>query len=127
MKGRMISPGKARGEAIVSKEPIGFYGGIDPKTGVVIEKGHELEGKSVKDKILMFPQGKGSTVGSYIIYGLKKNGVAPAAIVNKETETIVATGVILAGIPCVDGIDIDKIKTGDKLKVDADEATVEVE
>ncbi len=127
MKGRMISPGKAQGEAIVSKEPIGFYGGIDPKTGVVIEKGHELEGKSVKDKILVFPQGKGSTVGSYIIYGLKKNGVAPAAIVNKETETIVATGVILAGIPCVDGIDIDKIKKGDKLKVDADEATVEVE
>ena len=127
MKGRMISPGKARGEAIVSKEPIGFYGGIDSKTGVVIEKGHELEGKSVKDKILVFPRGKGSTVGSYIIYGLKKNGVAPAAIVNKETETIVATGVILAGIPCVDGIDIGKIKTGDKLKVDADEATVEVE
>ena len=127
MKGRTISPGKARGEAIVSKEPMGFYGGIDSKTGVVIEKGHELEGKSVKDKILVFPQAKGSTVGSYIIYGLKKNGVAPAAIVNKETETIVATGVILAGIPCVDGIDIDKIKTGDKLKVDADKAIVEVE
>jgi predicted aconitase with swiveling domain len=127
MKGRMISPGKAQGEAIVSNEPIGFYGGIDSKTGVVIEKGHELEGKSVKDKILVFPQGKGSTVGSYIIYGLKKNEVAPAAIVNKETETIVATGVILAGIPCVDEIDIDKIKTGDKLKVDADKATVEVE
>lgn len=126
MKGRMISPGKAKGEAIVSREPIGFYGGIDPKTGVVIEKGHELEGKSVKDKILVFPQGKGSTVGSYVIYGLKKNGVAPAAIVNKETETIVATGVILAGIPCVDGIDIDKIKTGDKLVVDAGEAIVEV-
>jgi len=126
MKGRMISPGKAEGEAIVSRESIGFYGGIDPKTGVVIEKGHELEGKSVKDKILVFPQGKGSTVGSYVIYGLKKNGVAPAAIVNKETETIVATGVILAGIPCVDEIDIDKIKTGDKLVVDADEATVEI-
>ena len=126
MKGRMISPGKARGEAIVSRSPIGFYGGIDPKTGVVIEKGHELEGKSVKGKILVFPQGKGSTVGSYVIYGLKKNGVAPAAIVNKETETIVATGVILAGIPCVDKIDIDKIKTGDSLTVDADEATVEI-
>lgn len=127
MKGRTISSGRAKGEAIVSREPIGFYGGIDPKTGVVIEKGHELEGKSVKDKILVFPQGKGSTVGSYVIYGLKKNGVAPAAIVNKETETIVATGVILAGIPCVDGIDINKIKTGDKLVVDADGATVEVE
>lgn len=127
MKGRTISPGKARGEAIVSREPIGFYGGIDPKTGVVIEKGHELEGKSVKGKVLVFPQGKGSTVGSYVIYGLKKNGVAPAAIVNKETETIVATGVILAGVPCVDGIDIGKIKTGDKLIVDANNATVEVE
>jgi len=127
MKGRMISPGKARGEAIVSRTPIGFYGGIDPKTGIVIEKGHELEGQSVKDRILIFPKGKGSTVGSYVIYGLKKNGVAPAAIVNRETETIVATGVILAGIPCVDGIDIDKIKTGDKLVVDADNATVEIE
>jgi len=127
MKGRMISPGKARGEAIVSRTPIGFYGGIDPKTGIVIEKGHELEGQCVKDKILVFPKGKGSTVGSYVIYGLKKNGVAPAAIVNKETETIVATGVILAGIPCVDGIDIDKIKTGDKLVVDADNATTEIE
>jgi hypothetical protein len=127
MKGRMISPGKARGEALVSREPIGFYGGIDPKTGVVIERGHELEGKCVKDKILVFPRGKGSTVGSYVIYGLKRNGVAPAAIVNRETETIVAAGVILAGIPCVDGIDIDKIKTGDKLTVNADKATVEVE
>jgi predicted aconitase with swiveling domain len=126
MKGRTISPGKAKGEALVSKEPIGFYGGIDPKTGVVIEKGHELEGECAKGKILVFPQGKGSTVGSYVIYGLKKNGVAPAAIVNRETETIVATGVILAGIPCVDGIDIEQIKTGDKLIVNADEGTVEL-
>jgi len=126
MKGRMISPGKAEGEAIVSPEPIGFYGGIDIKTGIVIEKGHPLEGKSVKDKILIFPYGKGSTVGSYVIYGLKKNNVAPAAIVNKETETIVATGVILAGIPCVDQIDIDKIKNGDKVLVDADKEEVTV-
>jgi predicted aconitase with swiveling domain len=125
MKGRTIFPGTVEGEAIVSKEPIGFYGGIDAKTGEVIEKGHELEGQNVKDKILVFPMGKGSTVGSYVIYGLKKNGVAPKAIVNKETETIVATGVILAGIPCVDGIDIEQIKSGDKLKINADEGTVE--
>jgi len=125
MKGRTIYPGNVEGEAIVSKEPIGFYGGIDAKTGIVIEKGHELEGENVKDKILVFPMGKGSTVGSYVIYGLKKNGVAPKAIVNKETETIVATGVILAGIPCVDGIEIEQIKTGDKVKVNADEGIVE--
>jgi uncharacterized protein len=123
MKGRTISPGKVEGEAIVSTEPIGFYGGIDAKTGLVIEKGHPLEGKSVTGKILVFPCGKGSTVGSYVIYGLAKNGVGPAGIINKETETIVATGVILAGIPCVDQIDIDKIKTGDKLILDANKAT----
>jgi uncharacterized protein len=126
MKGRTISPGKVTGTAIVSKEPIGFYGGINIKTGIVIEKGHPLEGKSVKDKILVFPCGKGSTVGSYVIYGLKKNGMAPKAIINKETETIVATGVILAGIPCVDKIDIEKIKDGDTVIVDADHASVEI-
>ena len=126
MKGRTISPGKAEGEAIVSPEPIGFYGGIDIKTGIVIEKGHPLEGKSVKDKILVFPCGKGSTVGSYVIYGIKKNDVAPAGIINKETETIVATGVILAGIPCVDQIGIEKIKNGDTLFLDADNGIVEI-
>ena len=125
MKGRMISPGKVVGEAIVSIDPIGFYGGIDINTGLVIEKGHILEGKSVKDKILVFPNGKGSTVGSYVIYGIAKNKVGPRAIINKETETIVATGVILAGIPCVDGIDIDQINTGDILVVNADEGIVE--
>jgi hypothetical protein len=99
---------------------------VDPKTGVFIEKGHELEGKSVTGKILVFPKGKGSTVGSYVIYGLATNKVGPAAIVNQETETIVATGVILAGVPCVDGIPTDKIKTGDRLRVDADAGTVEI-
>ena len=126
MKGRMINPGKVEAEAIVSREPIGFYGGIDAKTGIVIEKGHELEGQSVTGKVLIFPCGKGSTVGSYVIYGLEKNGVGPAAIINSETETIVATGVILADVPSVDGIDIDKIKTGDRLRIDADAGLVEI-
>lgn len=121
-----MNPGKAEGEALVSREPLSFYGGVDPKTGIVIEKGHELEGKCVKGKILVFPNGKGSTVGSYVIYALKSNGVAPAAILNKETETIVATGVILADIPCVDRIDVSMIKTGDKVVVDADKGLVMV-
>ena len=127
MKGRTIYPGKAEGIALVSKQPIGFYGGIDAKTGIVIEKGSELEGESVKDRVIVFPCGKGSTVGSYVIYGLKKNGVAPAAIVNSETETIVATGAILAGIPCIDGVDISGIKTGDKLRIEAGEREAELE
>ena len=126
MKGRMISPGKVEGKAIVSPDPIGFYGGIDAKTGIVIEKDHPLEGQCVTGKILVFPCGKGSTVGSYVIYGLKKNNVAPKGIVNKETETIVATGVILAGIPCVDQIDIDKIQDGDDIVLDADNGSVEI-
>ena len=124
MKGRAVSAGIARGEALVSRHPISFYGGVDPKTGVIIEKGHELEGRNVKDKVLVFPRGKGSTVGSYVIYGLAKNGVAPKALVNEETETIVATGAILACIPCVDGIDLTGINTGDILEVNADEGTV---
>ena len=127
MNGRMISPGKCRGNAIVSKEPIGFYGCVDIKTGVIIEKNHPLEGKSIKDKILVFPCGKGSTVGSYVIYGLKKNNVSPLGIINEETETIVATGVILAGIPCIDKIDISKIENGDKILLDSDNGIVEIE
>jgi len=126
LQGRTINPGRVEGEALVSKEPIGFYGGIDAKTGLFIEKGHELEGKSVKGRILVFPCGKGSTVGSYVIYGLAKNNQAPLAIVNKETETIVATGVILAGVPCVDKIAVEKISTGDQVTVDATVGTVAI-
>ena len=125
LQGRSISPGQAEGEALVSKEPIGFYGGIEIETGIVIEKGQPLEGERVIGKVLVFPNGKGSTVGSYVIYGLAKNGVGPCALINKETETIVATGAILAGVPCVDHIDIDQIETGDRLKVDADLGIVE--
>ncbi len=115
LKGRIIYKGKAEGEALVTSMPISFYGGVDPNTGVVMEKGHELNGVSVKGKILVFPQGKGSTVGSYTLYRLKKNGVAPAAMINKETETIVAVGAIISEIPFVDKIDVIKIKTGDKV------------
>jgi len=117
-EGRIISPGKAEGEALVSREPIGFYGGIDAKTGEIIDTKSPLKGRNIKGKVLVFPNGKGSTVGSYIIYGLAKNGVAPAAIINQETETIVATGAILGGIPCVDKIDISRIKTGDRVRID---------
>lgn len=123
-RGRSVSGGRARGKALVSGTPISFYGGVDVRTGVVIERGHELEGQCVKDRILVFPRGRGSTVGSYVIYGLSRNGAAPGALVNEETETVVATGAILAGIPCIDGIDLKGIKTGDVLEVDADRGTV---
>jgi predicted aconitase with swiveling domain len=124
LKGRGVSAGVAVGEALVTRQPLSFYGGVDAKTGLITEKGHPLEGQSVRDKVLVFPRAKGSTVGSYVIYGLVKNGVAPKALVNEQTETIVATGAILAGIPCVDGIDIGGLQSGDRLEVDADRGTV---
>lgn len=118
LKGRTISRGTGEGEALTTSQPISFYGGVDPNTGVVIEKGHELQGKTVKGKILVFPTGKGSTVGSYTLYRMKKNGTAPAGMVNKECETVIAVGAIIAEIPCVDQIDISQIKTGDSVRVE---------
>jgi len=124
LKGRIISKGTAQEEALVASQPISFYGGVDPNTGEVIEKGHELKGKSVKGKILVFPTGKGSTVGSYTLYRLKKNGAAPAGIINEECETVVAVGAIISEIPCVDKIDTSKIQTGDLIRIKNDVVTL---
>ena len=126
-KGRKIFTGKAKGEALVTTEGISFYGGVDAETGIVTQKGHPLEGQNVSGKVLVFPQGTGSTVGSYVLYQLKKGGKAPAAIINKECETIVAVGCIISEIPCVDSVDIEKIKSGDTVSVDAEEGIVKVE
>ena len=123
LKGRAIFEGKAEGRALVSSSPMSFYGGVNPDTGEIIEKGSELAGQSVKGRVLVFPYGKGSTVGSYVLYRLAKNGVAPCAIVNAKCETIVAVGAIISEIPCVDMIDVGKIKAGAKVNVDG--ATVE--
>jgi len=121
MQARPISKGKASGEVILSKEPFSFLGGVDPETGKVIEKGHELEGKSIAGKVMVFPHGKGSTVGSYVILGLAKNGKAPAAIINIEAEPIIAVGAILAKIPMVDRPYDDVLKFfEDDMKVEVD-------
>ncbi|VVB90695.1 Uncharacterised protein [uncultured archaeon] len=129
LKAHIVSRGSARGEALVTSSPISFLGSVDPKTGVVIEKGHELAGKSIKGKVLVFPSGKGSTVGSYVIYQLKKNGAAPSAMINIKTEPIVAVGAIISGIPLVDRVEKDPvstIKNGDKVLVDAIVGSVEI-
>jgi len=116
----------AEGEVLKSSSPISFLGGIDPKTGIILDKNSNACGKSIKGKIFVFPMGKGSTVGSYVIYQLKKNGVAPLAIINKEAETIVSVGAIISDIPMVDKIDIDSFKEGELVKVNGDQGTVEV-
>ncbi len=126
LKGRAISKGVASGELLVSSEPISFYGGVDPDTGVVVERGHQLEGRSIAGKVLYFPRGKGSTVGSYTLYRLKKNGLAPKAIINAECEAIVAVGAIISEIPLVDKIDAGKLSDGISVKVDGDVGVVTI-
>ncbi|MDH4213236.1 MAG: DUF126 domain-containing protein [Candidatus Thorarchaeota archaeon] len=124
MQGRKIFKGKVVGEALVTGEDISFYGGCDPETGEIVEKGHHLEGKSIAGKILVFPSGKGSTVGSYVLYALKKAEKAPLAIVNKIMDPVVAVGCIISEIPAVDQIEIERITTGQKIEVDADNGVV---
>ena len=126
LQGRKIYPGLVEGEALVTGMSISFFGGVDPDTGVVVEKGHELEGQTVSGKILVFPTGKGSTVGSYTLYRLKHNGKAPAAIINVECETITAVGCIIAEIPCIDHVALEAITNGQRLFVDGEQGTVEI-
>ena len=126
LTGRRIYKGTVEGEAIVTTDGISFYGGVDPDSGKIVEVGHELEGQSITGKVLVFPTGKGSTVGSYTMYRMKKNKTAPVAIVNKEVDTIIAVGCIISEIPCVDKINIDNIKTGQLLIVNGSEGTVEM-
>lgn len=124
MRGRAIRAGFATGEALVSPAPIGFLGGVDPESGRIVEPGHPLHGESVAGRILVFPRGKGSTVGSYVIYRLARAGAAPAGMVLRECEPIVAIGAIMADIPVVDLIDIDGIATGDSVTIRGDEVEV---
>ncbi len=125
-QGRKIFQGQAEAEALVTSMGISFYGGVDPESGLVVEKGHELEGQAIAGKILVFPTGKGSTVGSYTLYRLKLAGLAPAAIVNAECETITAVGCIISEIPCVDQISIEQLESGQLVRVDGEAGTVEL-
>jgi predicted aconitase with swiveling domain len=125
LTGRVIKSGTAEGLALVSPLPVGFLGGVDPETGVVIELGHPLRGQCVAGRVLIFPTGKGSTVGSYTLYRMARAGTAPAAIVNAQSEAIVAVGAIIGEIPMVDQVDIAQIQTGDRVRIQGDRLTVE--
>ncbi len=127
LNGRIVRAGQAEGEALVSPDSIGFLGGVDPETGVILDQNHPLKGQSIAGKILVFPHGKGSTVGSYTILRLARNGVAPRAMINAESEAITAVGAIIANIPMVDQIDISQIHTGDGVKMDDGRVEVRTE
>ncbi len=126
IEARKIRAGSAVGDALVCSCPLSFLGGLDTSTGEILDPECDSKGLSVAGKVLCFPFGKGSTVGSYAVYQLKLRGKAPAAIINSSAEPIIATGAIISSIPMVDGVDIALLRTGDKIKVDADNCIVEV-
>ena len=129
LKGRSISGGCAEGEALVCREPIGFNFGVDTENGVITENNHPLKGRSIKDKVLIFPHGKGSTGGSFVIYQLAKNKSGPKAMINLTTETIIAVGAIIGGIPVMDSLEqnpFEVIDEGDMIRVDADQGIVSI-
>ena len=129
LKGRGISKGVAKGEALVMRQTFSFLGGVDPETGIITERGHEFEGESVTRKILVFPGGKGSTGGSYALMEMKEKCVGPKALINTKTETIIAVGAILAELPLVDQLEQDPIQaivSGDTVEVDGDKGLVKI-
>jgi uncharacterized protein len=122
IRGRRISRGVGKGQLLVSPAPLSFLSGVDPASGIIVEKGHPLQGECIAGKVLAFPFGKGSTVGSYVLYALSQNGHAPAAIINTDAEPIIATGAIIGGIPMIDRIDIpiSHLKSGVSVVVNGD-------
>ena len=129
IKCRKISRGTTAGDVILSKEPLSFLGGVDPDTGNVIDRGHQLYQKNVSGKILVIPSGKGSTVGSYVIFQMAKNKTAPLAIIAMEAEPIIATGAIMASIPMVDQPEenvLKILKKGNRVEVDADAGIIKI-
>ena len=129
LKARTISPGYGEGEALICTDPLGFNHGVIIETGVIKEHGHQLEGVSIKDKVLIFPHGHGSTGGSYVVYQLARAGTGPRAVINLNTENIIAVGAIMGGLPVVDHLEDDpfsRIRNGDWVKVDADNGLVEI-
>jgi predicted aconitase with swiveling domain len=106
----------------VSPVPLSFLSGVDPESGIIVEKGHPLQGECITGKVLAFPYGKGSTVGSYVLYALSRNGHAPAAIINTEAEPIIATGAIISGIPMIDRIEIpmNRLRNGVQVLVNGE-------
>ncbi|NLV74488.1 MAG: DUF126 domain-containing protein [Chloroflexi bacterium] len=124
LQGRAIVEGQAKGLALVSRTPISFLGGVDGERGIITETDHPLYGESVAGRILVFPHGKGSTVGSYVIYRLARAGLAPAAIINVSTEPIVAVGALIADIPLVDQVDISQIETGMPVSLEGADITL---
>jgi len=119
---KTIVKGSAHGIVLKSDRPINFLGTVDKKTGHIRDRTHPLYEKPVKDSVLVFPHGIGSSVGAYTIYSLKSNGTAPAAMICKKADLTVATGCALANIPLVlvDSDRFDQLHSGQKVTIGSD-------
>jgi predicted aconitase with swiveling domain len=129
LHGRKIVGGSAQGEALVTSQTISGWGGIDPKTGTIIELRHELRGKSFKDKILVFPGAKGSSGWSAFFHMARLNGAAPKGLLFNKMSTKIALGLVVTHAPAVTDFDRDPltiIETGDWVEIDADQGIVRV-
>lgn len=126
IRARPIAPGKAVGRALVHPHPFSFVGGADSVLGTLLDAADGAPGERLGGRVFAFPHGKGSTVGSYVLYGLAKRGVGPAAIVNAKAEAIVAVGAILGGVPMVDRVDVAGLLSGDRIAVDGDRGWIEL-
>ena len=119
---KVLVRGRAQGVVLKSEDPINFLGTVEKKTGVVSDDSHDLSGKSIRDAILVFPGGVGSSVGAYTIYSIKSNNTAPLAMICKKADLTVVTGCALANIPLltVSEEKFDSIRDGTRLRVDTD-------
>ncbi|MCJ7770805.1 DUF126 domain-containing protein [Candidatus Bathyarchaeota archaeon] len=107
------------GEVLITRSKISFLGDVDAKTGELVGADLDIKGRNLTDKILIFPEGRGSTVGSNVLYGLARNGLAPKLIGTSKIESITISGAIFGGIPMVSSIDeavFDEIRNGDILR-----------
>jgi hypothetical protein len=122
MNSKTIVKGKAKGIIMKSENPINFLGAIDKKTGFIRDENHDLFQKSVKDTVLVFPHGIGSSVGAYTIYSLKSNNSAPLAMVCQKADLTTASGCALANIPLIiiSKEEFDSLENGKDIEIDTD-------
>jgi len=117
---KILVSGKVEGIVLKSNLPINFLGTVDKKTGIISDQNHDLFEKSIKNSILVFPSGVGSSVGAYTIYSIKSNNSAPLAMICQKADLTVATGCALANIPLIIVTDdeFSSIQNGMKISLD---------
>ncbi len=129
LKGRKVVGGIAEGEALVARQTISTWGGVDAMKGIITERRHELRGQSFAGKVLVFPSAKGSSGWSTISQVIRLAGKAPKAMVIREVNSLTAIGAVTMRVPAVTDLDQDPmevITTGDWVKVDGDKGVVEI-